>query len=180
MKSNRINLKDNNILKITNSKINNELFQNVYLYITEHCQLFCKHCYLGERLIHPTLLSLEDYKQLVDIIKQLGTKKLCLLGGEPTLHPNFSEVIKYAKECNFNELILDSNGLNSSLHKILEFNSYDFSYIQISIDGGSSETHDYIRGNGTFKQICNTIKVLTNKDFNIKLICTVNKYNHIR
>ncbi|WP_406229529.1 hypothetical protein [Nocardia sp. NBC_01009] len=25
-------------------------FRNVYLYITEACQLRCEHCYMGERL----------------------------------------------------------------------------------------------------------------------------------
>jgi radical SAM superfamily enzyme YgiQ (UPF0313 family) len=25
-------------------------FRNVYLYITEACQLRCRHCYMGERL----------------------------------------------------------------------------------------------------------------------------------
>lgn len=25
-------------------------FRNVYLYITESCQLWCEHCYLGKRL----------------------------------------------------------------------------------------------------------------------------------
>jgi radical SAM protein with 4Fe4S-binding SPASM domain len=126
----------------------------------------------------PSSLGFEEYRLLMQKIKELNPSRLCLLGGEPTLHPNFHEIILVAQEYNFDELIIDSNGLKTSLDKLLQFKHSDFSYIQISIDGASSETHDYIRGNGTYKQVINSIKKLSDKGFNLKLICTVNKINH--
>lgn len=153
-------------------------FNNAYLYITEHCQLHCIHCYLGKRLSQPTHNNLEMLKFQILGIKKLGIKKLCLLGGEPTLHPYFNEVVQFSKELNFDELIVDTNGLRSSLKKILALNPTDLSYVQISLDGGSRVIHDRIRGEGTFEQTCDSIKSLSSKGFKLKIVCTVNKVNY--
>src|SRR5690348_1186393 len=68
-------------------------FRNVYLYITEACQLRCEHCYMGERLERALKLPLPQIIDTLSIWRRLGGSKLTILGGEPTLHPDYCAAI---------------------------------------------------------------------------------------
>lgn len=153
-------------------------FQNIYLYITWKCQLACRCCYLGEeRLKRATTMPLDQIFTSLRIWRELGGKKLCFIGGEPTLHPQFEEAAQYAHNLGYEKVTIDTNGLRSALDKLNNFNCSNFTCIQISLDGASPETHDKIRGEGTFKIVMNTIKELCKKGFDVRIICTVNKVN---
>src|SRR5918912_1482321 len=64
-------------------------FRNVYLYITEACQLRCEHCYMGERLDRALKMSLPQIVETLTIWRSMGGSKLTILGGEPTLHLDY-------------------------------------------------------------------------------------------
>jgi radical SAM protein with 4Fe4S-binding SPASM domain len=49
--------------------------------------------------------------------------------------------------------------------------------VQVSLDGGSPETHDAIRGQGTFEDALITTAELTTRGFDTRIICTVNRAN---
>jgi len=72
---------------------NSKLEPFIFLYITERCQLRCKHCYMGDRLLKPKEMSLEEIRKILKYFKSLGHYKLYLLGGEPLLHPQIKEII---------------------------------------------------------------------------------------
>jgi len=155
----------------------NSWFQSVFFYITEKCQLRCKHCYLGKRLERGKTMSLEQITNYLRMWKKLGAKRVCFLGGEPTLHPKFKEIVKFAKSLKYEEIIMDTNGVTPALKILGQFAPSDFTYIQVSLDGSSPETHEQIRGKGTFQTTINTIKELSNRGFDVRIICTVNKLN---
>jgi MoaA/NifB/PqqE/SkfB family radical SAM enzyme len=152
-------------------------FKNIYIYITEKCQLHCKHCYLGERLKRAATMPIDQIYHNLDIWRALGGSKLCILGGEPTLHPQFEDVVRYAIDIGYKKVTMDTNGLQTALKKISLFESSDFAFIRVSLDGASPETHEKMRGKNTFKTVVNTVEELCNKGFDIRLICTVNKIN---
>ncbi len=162
--------------KLTNNPPKN-WFENIYIYITEKCQLRCKHCYLGKRLNRGLVMSKEEVFDNLSFWKKIGGKKLCFLGGEPTLHPDFEEVVKHANDLKYEKVIMDSNGQKISLEKLSNLSYSDFSYIQISLDGGSSSINDITRGKNTFNIALNSIKELRKKNFDIRIICTVNRFN---
>src|SRR5262245_41400777 len=76
-------------------------FRNVYLYITEACQLRCKHCYMGGRLERALKMPFDTITQTLTTWRQMGGSKLTILGGEPTLHPHFGDAIRYAKSVGY-------------------------------------------------------------------------------
>lgn len=152
-------------------------FKNIYIYITDKCQLQCKHCYLGNRLRKETVMPKEDVFNNLFFWKKLGGEKLCFLGGEPTLHPQFEDIVKYANKLKYKIITIDTNGLAISLAKLSTLKPSDFSYIQISLDGGSVATNDNIRGKGAFKETLKTIEELCKRGFDVRIICTVNKEN---
>lgn len=152
-------------------------FRNVYLYITEACQLRCEHCYMGERLDRALKMPFDEIDRTLTTWRQMGGSKLTVLGGEPTLHPRFTDVIRHAAMLGYEHVITTSNGLDPAIRKFRRMTPDDFAYIQISLDGGSAASHDQIRGPGTFDEALRNITELTERGFDTRIICTVNRAN---
>lgn len=128
----------------------------VFLYITDECNLRCKQCYYKPWL-HSGCAEMETDVMLALLHKfrELGAMKLSLLGGEPTLYGQVSGneslpyIVRQAKKLGFNYIRLVTNGLfdegflrNEDLKLLNE--------VTFSIDGDSPEIHDPLRGQGTF------------------------------
>ena len=152
-------------------------FRNVYLYITERCQLRCEHCYMGERLDRALRMPFDEIGRTLTTWRQMGGSKLTVLGGEPTLHPDFIEVIRYAKTLGYEHVITTSNGLQPAIRRFRRMTADDFAYIQISLDGGSADSHDQVRGKGTFDEVLRNVTELVEQGFDTRIICTVNRVN---
>jgi radical SAM protein with 4Fe4S-binding SPASM domain len=152
-------------------------FRNVYLYITEACQLRCEHCYMGERLDRALKMSLHQIVDTLSTWRRMGGSKLTILGGEPTLHPDYCASIRVAKQLGYEDVITTTNAQKPALKKFRELEPADFAYVQVSLDGGSSTTHDAIRGKGTFDIALETTAELTGRGFDTRIICTVNRAN---
>ncbi|KKL79635.1 hypothetical protein LCGC14_2012860, partial [marine sediment metagenome] len=152
-------------------------FRNIYLYITEKCQLRCGHCYMGNRLKNNTSMPTEKVFSTLQLWRKMGGSKLSILGGEPTMHEDFVDICRYAKHLGYEKVILNTNGLRNTIQQLSQMESNEFSYIQVSLDGGSSFSHNKIRGSGTFNITWSTIEYLINRGFDTRVICTVNKKN---
>ncbi|WP_280443388.1 radical SAM protein [Nocardia brasiliensis] len=152
-------------------------FRNAYVYITEACQLRCEHCYMGERLDRALKMPLPKIVETLTTWRRLGSSKVTLLGGEPTLHPYFGDAVRAAKTIGYEHVITTTNAQVSAAKKFRQLAPADFAYVQVSLDGGSAETHDKVRGNGTFDVAMETTAELTSRGFDTRIICTVNKAN---
>ncbi|WP_063065723.1 radical SAM protein [Nocardia violaceofusca] len=152
-------------------------FRNVYLYITEACQLRCEHCYMGERLDRALKMSLPKIVDTLTTWRRLGGSKLTILGGEPTLHPHYCEVIRLSRKLGYEHVITTTNAQKPALRRFRQLVPDDFAYVQVSLDGGSRATHDAVRGAGTFDEAMATTQELAERGFDIRIICTVNKAN---
>src|SRR5262249_22696726 len=109
--------------------------------------------------------------------RQMGGSKLTILGGEPTLHPDYIPIIRDAKALGYEHVITTSNGLGPAAKKFSQMQPEDLSSVQISLDGGSSESDDQVRGEGTFERALDTVAALCRRGFDTRIICTVNKAN---
>lgn len=152
-------------------------FRNVYLYITEACQLRCEHCYMGERLDRALKMPLPQIIGTLTTWRRLGGSKLTILGGEPTLHPGYCEAIRAARQLGYEHVITTTNAQAPALRKFQRLEPADFAYVQVSLDGGTPITHDAIRGTGTFSEALATTAELTKRGFDTRIICTVNQAN---
>ena len=68
------------------------------LEITSRCQLTCSsHCYAeaGPTRDHGTMTA-ADWQRIIDEAAHLGVETVQLIGGEPTLHPQFTELAWHA------------------------------------------------------------------------------------
>lgn len=70
------------------------------LEITGRCQLACSHCYAesGPTQGHGSMTA-EDWVRIITEAALGGTRTVQLIGGEPTLHPAFADLVGHALAC---------------------------------------------------------------------------------
>jgi hypothetical protein len=98
----------------------------IELEITTYCSLDCNNCDRSVRQA-PTgeYMSLEQVNKFVQESLDLNWKweRINILGGEPTMHPNFFEIIesikKYKDKFNDCQVELATNGYGSFVNKVL-------------------------------------------------------------
>lgn len=142
----------------------------LYLLLTEKCNLNCKMCIRGDKSNRE--LSLCDIKG-IQSIEELSTHDIVITGGEPTLCKNFIQIVDFLKgKCK--SLSICTNG-TTDYYINKDFLDSKVS-IQISLDG-TREIHDLIRGENSFDQIINTISKLEALEIPFTVSSVVNKNN---
>ena len=63
--------------------------------ITRNCNMMCPYCNIPNQPKKD--LTLQEWKQALEIINKLNIKDLVILGGEPTMFSELPELIKYGK-----------------------------------------------------------------------------------
>jgi molybdenum cofactor biosynthesis enzyme MoaA len=165
----------NNIMQDKTKRAYSKRFHNIYLFITEKCQLRCGHCYMGERLERGLTMSYEQATNLIKYFHTLGAEYLTLVGGEPTLHPHLREIVEYANHIGYSKVMLDSNGLlTERIKKIPVEMLY---YVRISLDGATPTTHDKVRGEGNFDKTIKAILELVDANYKVRVTSTVFNFN---
>ena len=87
------------------------------LFITNKCNMRCKACFYSHNL-GTDEMNLEQYKHIIAQYIHL-IDRVVLLGGEPTMHPNIEDMIKYNDMLGLKTTIY-SNGIN--LDKLQDIN----------------------------------------------------------
>lgn len=130
--------------------------------ITNQCMFSCLHCYnrSGDDLARNELSDSE----LINISNELaniGLHTFCFCGGEPLIR--YELILKMAsilsKTCP--NLNMVSNGYLLDEIKATKLKEAGIKLIQISIDGATAKTHDYMRGvAGSFEKALNAVRIL--------------------
>lgn len=143
------------------------------LFLTSKCNLECKYCFNWK---HDTSFVYEDALRILQIARKKGHKYVAITGGEPFLHPRILDILKYAHELGFWITIL-TNGtiIDSEIIECLKL--LPRTQIRISVDGGNAETHDSIRGDGTFNRTLANIKLLVQNKIFVGIGLTVYEDN---
>jgi uncharacterized radical SAM superfamily Fe-S cluster-containing enzyme len=81
--------------------------------ITDKCNLACPICYAGSSPQMETSRSLEEIEFMLDaIVANEGEPDIVQIsGGEPTIHPQFFEILDMAKRKPIKHLMVNTNGL---------------------------------------------------------------------
>ncbi|MFQ5611374.1 MAG: radical SAM protein [Anaerolineae bacterium] len=84
------------------------------LILNDVCNLRCPYCfaldYQGEQTSPEHFLSLEAFRSRLEFLERSGMEQVRLLGGEPTLHPQFVEMVNLVR-AGGKKLMVFSNGL---------------------------------------------------------------------
>lgn len=148
----------------------------VGLDVTSRCNMRCAHCFLGDRHIEDEL-NTNDITELIDQLKDMDVYQIYIMGGEPFLRKDMMQIIEHVKgsrmtiSINTNAtLIEDASELSKMLNPMTD-------WIQISLDGACAETHDKLRGNGSFQLVCKKIEMLTKSGVVVRINTVVTENN---
>lgn len=91
-----------------------------WLTINRACNLRCNWCYAKiSGYFGETSMDLCTAGMCVNLIKELGGKSVILIGGEPTIHPRFFEIISLIRQAKLNAFLV-TNAIRLSDEKFLE------------------------------------------------------------
>ena len=137
-----------------------EGYKMLNIYITNACNLKCKHCFMlsGKKLENE--LTLEDWMKVLTSFKENGGEFVTFSGGEPLMFKNFPQIISHAHDLGLKSTVL-SNGLLWS-GKLIHDLALFIDEIQFSLDGVDEETNSVVRGSGHFEKVVDTIVKFAN------------------
>ncbi|HNE28786.1 MAG: radical SAM protein [Saprospiraceae bacterium] len=81
--------------------------------VTDRCNLACPTCYAESAPHHGRHRSLEEIEQMLDLVvaNEGQPDVVQISGGEPTVHPQFFEILDIAKKKPIRHLMLNTNGI---------------------------------------------------------------------
>ncbi|MCL8008160.1 radical SAM protein [Gelidibacter japonicus] len=87
--------------------------------VTDRCNLTCPTCYAGSSPTFGRHRTLEEIKKMLDVIvkNEKEPDVVQISGGEPTIHPQFFEILDYAKTLPIRHLMLNTNGIKIAKDK---------------------------------------------------------------
>ena len=142
--------------------------------ITDRCNLDCRHCYLPKNNGYKEL-SFEECCNIIDDLHQAKNMIIGFSGGEPLLRKDIHDLIRYVSSKNMSVAVA-TNGLLIDKPMAQKLKESGLGYVQISIDG-LEETHDIIRGEGTFQRALSAIKNCIEAGLYVSMDVVVTKLN---
>ncbi len=111
------------------------------LIVTRRCNLSCGYCTEFDNYSDP--VPLELLKERIDAIHRLRVVNTSLLGGEPLMHPDIVEIVKYCDRKN--QVSITTNGFLLTEKLVKKLNEAGLSNLQISIDALETDRTGYIQ-----------------------------------
>ena len=135
--------------------------------ITYVCDAMCRYCRWGNsKTPDRAMQSLEKILIPAKIIDNLGTKRIVLSGGEPTLHPNLNLILNHYKKL-VEKIIIITNGYNLTPDNITNLLQAGATGFTISLDT--------INPNDCFLTRCIQPDMLNKLLANMKKTCKKNR-----
>lgn len=148
--------------------------------ITDRCNLSCPTCYAGSSPTYGRHRTLEEVKKMLDtiVINEKEPDVVQISGGEPTLHPQFFEILDYAKTLPIKHLMLNTNGIE--IAKDFEFAKRLKSYapdfeIYLQFDSFKEEALMSLRGANLKKIREKALQHLNELNLSTTLVVTLQK-----
>ncbi len=136
--------------------------RQVQMMITERCNLRCKHCAVPEEdspADHE--LTTSAWLNYIGLLAKSGIHSLVISGGEAFLRNDIVQLAVYAHEQGMQQTTIVTNTSLITPQIAQEIASAQKKYphfgVQISIDGASSATHDWMRGRGSFNVLLRNV-----------------------
>jgi len=150
---------------------------SVSMELTYRCNEKCVHCYIDDTIDLDRELRLEDYTRLIDELAEMNCLTLLITGGEPTIHPDFLEIVRYAGKKRMlvniytNGLAIEDDLLEELIR--LRPNSISFSFY-----GGTPRVHDSITGiEGSFDKSLRTLLLVKARGIDVFIKTVIMREN---
>ncbi len=132
--------------------------------LTYACNLACVHCLSSSGRRDPRELSTAECQAVVDELERMKVFYVNIGGGEPTVRPDFWELLDYAVDHHVG-VKFSTNGVKLDPAAARRLATTDYVDVQISIDGASADVNDAVRGTGSFGTAVRAMENLSAADF---------------
>jgi len=153
------------------------ILHDVSLELTYRCNLDCFFCY-NDREKAGQLLSVPQYRVLLEDLARMQTLFLMLTGGEPMIHPYFFEIGRIARDLGFvirvrtNGHSLSRRNCERLVDEVAPF------MVEVSLHGASAEVHDrQTRVCGSFKRLLANIENAKQAGLRVAAVSTPTAWN---
>lgn len=117
--------------------------------LTYACNLACVHCLSSSGRRDPRELSTAEAKAVIDELERMQVFYVNIGGGEPTVRPDFWELVDYATAHQVG-VKFSTNGVKITPAVAERLAASDYVDVQISLDGATPEVNDAVRGGGSY------------------------------
>src|SRR4051795_11397642 len=142
--------------------------------LTYGCNLACVHCLSSSGRRDPRELTTAELFGVVDELSAMQVFYVNIGGGEPTLRPDFWDVLDYCVDSKVG-VKFSTNGSRINAAAAARIASTDYVDVQISIDGADAATNDAVRGPGSFEVATSAMQRLADAgcaDFKVSVVVT--------
>ncbi len=121
---------------------------------TQACALACQHCRAEAiDLRNPGELNLDEGKDLVDQVADMGTPIVVFSGGDPLQREDLDDLIRHAKKRQLRAATIPAATPRLTLDRVQQLKDAGLDQMALSLDGSSEELHDSFRGvEGSFRK----------------------------
>jgi len=129
------------------------------------CLLRCPLCFTGRKnLGRPQgQISFDLFKKVIDELGRFGLHVFLHNWGEPLLHKDIYEFIRYASEANLGTTLSSNLSFQMSEEAAEKLISSGLENLIVSLDGASRRTYEIYRIGGNFDQVVSNICLLARK-----------------
>jgi len=154
----------------------------IYWHLSMRCNLACAHCWVESSPHVDTTSDLTPGEIQVTIarLKELNPLRIVLSGGEPIVRPDFKQIIRamiehriaFSVETN---AVLITDEITALFASAMAQNVY--CWISVSLDGGTQEAHEQMRGPRTFARTLKGIERLRNLNVPFSVQMVISDFN---
>ncbi|MDI6777694.1 MAG: radical SAM protein [Patescibacteria group bacterium] len=158
----------------------NTRIKRVDLKVGFQCNNHCLFCVQGRKRERTASKKIEEIKKFIRESAKSGKDEIVLTGGEPTLHPDFLKIVRFAKKNNFSNIQIQTNGRMFAYPdfcvQTIKAGANEFAP---ALHGSDSKTHDQLTGfEGSFGQTVQGIKNLRGLGQRVITNTVVTKLNY--
>lgn len=137
------------------------------------CNLKCEMCNHWRETREPPVPS-DRFKEVLNELAELGTKKIHISGGEPMLRPQVPDMVEQASALGI-KVTMTTNGTLIDKAKAKRLVEGGLRGVNISIDSPIRKTHEKIRGvEGSFKATAKAVELFRRYKHKGKLTIRIN------
>lgn len=144
-----------------------------WLELTRKCNLRCPHCFVEGGSARNNELSTARIMKLLHEWSELGVMSVVLTGGEPTIHPDFLDIVWVAHELGF-VVSVATNGMPLTKSKLAKLPRKDI-IISVSLDGVHGQ--GAARGETDYEATTRKLREIRDAGFDTSIMTTTTRTN---
>lgn len=150
----------------------------VSIFFCSRCNLNCIHCGYGfANKTKKDELPVSYFVKALKEAKELGASSVNITGGEIFIRPDCFELLDAAYSLGYN-INIETNGVLLNEKDIEKLKQYGARLrVALSVDGINKQTHERIRGKGTFDKTMNVIKALSQSEVKVRVNTVMQQFN---